>query len=55
MHKISDFLKSALNSKTLNFIKVRRQTSSVRENVLGRKVLGKNGFIVDSITTDSVL
>ena len=43
---------SALNS---NFIKVRRQKSSFGDNVLGRKVVGKNGFIVDSISTDSFL
>ena len=43
----------ASNSKTLNFI--RRQTSSFRDNVLERKLAGKNGFIVDSISTDSVL
>ena len=46
---------SALNSKTLNFIKVKRQKSSFRDNVLGTKLAGKNGFIVDSISTDSVL
>ena len=55
MHKISDFLKSALNSKVLKFIKFKRQNSSFRDNVLGRKLVGKNGFIVDSISTDSVL
>ena len=33
----------------INFIKVRRQKSSFRDNVLGRKLVGKNGFIVDSI------
>ena len=55
MHKISDFLKSALNSKALKFIKVRRQKSSFRDNVLGRKVAGKNGFIVYSMSIDSVL
>ena len=49
------FLISASNSKTLNFIKVRRQKSSFRDNVLGRKLEGENGFIVDSISTDSVL
>ena len=43
------------NSKTLNLIKVRRQRSNFRDNVLRRKVVGKNGFIVDSISTDSVL
>ena len=32
-----------------------RQKSSFRDNVLGRKVVGKNGFIVDSISTDSLL
>ena len=46
---------SASNSKTLNFIKVRRQKSNFRDNVLERKLVGKNGFIVDSISTDSVL
>ena len=45
----------SIDSKTLNFIKVRRQKSSFRDNVLVRKVAGKNGFIVDSISTDSVL
>ena len=49
------FLKSALNSKALKFIKVRSQKSSFHDNVLGRKVAGKNGFIVDSISSDSVL
>ena len=49
------FLISASNSKTLNFIKVRRQKSSFRDNVLERKLVGKNRFIVDSISTDSVL
>ena len=49
------FLISAANSKTLNFIKVRRQKSNFRDNVLGRKLAAKNGFIVDSISTDSVL
>ena len=39
----------------INSIKVRRQKSSFRDNVLGRKVPGKNAFIVDSISTDSVL
>ena len=39
----------------INFIKVRRQKSSFRDNVLGRKLVGKNGFIVDSISTDSLL
>ena len=48
-------LESASNSKTLNSIKVRRQKSSFRDNVLGRELVGKNGFIVDSISTDSVL
>ena len=47
--------KSALNSKAIKFIKARRQKSSFRDNVLGRKVGGKSGFIVDSISTDSVL
>ena len=47
--------KSALNSKALKFIKVRRQKSGFRDNVLGRKLVGKNGFIADSISTDSVL
>ena len=45
----------SIDSKTLNFIKVRRQKPSFRDNVLVRKVAGKNGFIVDSISTDSVL
>ena len=36
-------------------IKFRRQKSSFRDNVLGRKLVGKNGFIVNSISTDSVL
>ena len=53
MYKIFDFLISALNSKTLDFIKVRRQKSSFLGNVLGRKLVGKNGFIVDSISADS--
>ena len=48
------FSKSALNQKALKFIKVGRQKSSFRDNALGRKVAGKNGFIVDSISTDSV-
>ena len=39
----------------VKFIKVRRQKSSVRDNVLGRKVTGKNGFIVDSISTEGLL
>ena len=39
----------------INFIKVRRGKSSFRDNVLGRKLVGKNGFIVNSISTDSVL
>ena len=39
----------------INFIKVRRRKSSFRDNVLGRKLVGKNGFIVNSISTDSVL
>ena len=39
----------------LKFIEVRRQKSSFRDNVSGRKVVGKNGFIVDSISTDSLL
>ena len=29
--------------------------SSFCDNVLGRKLSGKNGFIVDSVSTDSVL
>ena len=45
--------KIALNSKA--FTKVRRQKSSFRDNVLGRKVAGKNGFIMDSISSDSLL
>ena len=49
------FLIAASNSKTLNFIQVRRERSSFRENLLGRKLVGKNGFIVNSISTDSVL
>ena len=48
-------LESASNSKTLNSIRVRRQKSSFRDNVLGRELVGKNGFIVDSISTDNVL
>ena len=36
-------------------MKVKRQKSSFNDNVLGRKVAGKNGFIVDSISTDSLL
>ena len=40
---------------TLNFIKVRRRKSSFRDNVLERKLAGKNGFIVDSISNDRVL
>ena len=43
------------NPKTLHFIKVRRQKSSFRDNVSGRKLAGKNGFVVDSISIDSVL
>ena len=39
----------------IKFHRVRRQKSSFRDNVLGRKLVGKNGFIVDSILTDSVL
>ena len=44
--------KISLESKTLKFIKVRRQKSSFCDNVLGGKVVGKNRFIVDSISTD---
>ena len=32
-----------------------KQKPSFRDNVLGRKFVGKNGFIVESISTDSVL
>ena len=39
----------------IKFHQVRRQKSSFRDNVLGRKLAGKNGLIVDSISTDSVL
>ena len=42
-------------SVELQDIKVRRQKSSFHGNVLGRKVVGENGFIVDSISPDSVL
>ena len=43
-------LNISVEFKTLNFIKV-----SFLDNVLGRKLAGKNGLIVDSISTDSVL
>ena len=43
------FLISASTSETLNFIKVRRQKSSFRDNVLGRKLAVKNGFIYELI------
>ena len=49
------FLTSAFSSKALKFIKVRRQKSSFRDNVSGRKVVGKNGFTMDYISTDSLL
>ena len=32
-----------------------KMPSVTAANVLGRKLVGKNGFIVDSISTDSVL
>ena len=42
-------------SLEFQYINVRRQKSSFRDNVSERKLAGKNGFIVDSILTDRLL
>ena len=41
--------KVSLEFQDIKVIKFRKQKSSFHDNVLRRKVVGKNGFIVDSI------
>ena len=45
--------KISLEFQGVKNIKVRKQKLSFHDNVLGRKVVRKHGFIVDSISTDS--
>ena len=47
--------KVSLEFQGVKVHQIRRQKSSFRDNVFGIKVVGKNGFTVDCISTDGLL